>query len=151
MELLGRHVCLATAKRQYRGAGNNPAGTGTWASLAARGLHSPVLFCSAIFGVLMLPLMVLAELTVIILKEYLAIANMTVLLKAVLNSNTVIAAHKRAGPLQGLPVCLCLSPSLFISSVGESATGPPRAVLQGCLTPVASLLYLSEHAQCPGS
>lgn len=94
MELLGRHVCLAAAKRQYRGAGNLPAGTGTWASLASRGLHKPVLFCSAIFGVLVLLLMVLAGLTVIILKEYLVIATMTVLLKAVPNSDTVVAAHK---------------------------------------------------------
>lgn len=88
-------LALAGAsERRYRGAGYHPAGTGTWASLAARGLHNPVLFYSAIFGVLVLLAMVLTGLTVIILKEYLVIEDMTVLPKAVLNSDTVVAAHK---------------------------------------------------------
>lgn len=53
-----------------------------------------LLWDSFIFGVLVLLVMVLAGLTVIILKQYLVTESMTVLLKAVLNSDTVVTAHK---------------------------------------------------------
>lgn len=47
VELLGGHVCAEPRRGGTAGQGH-PAETGAWASLAARGLHKPVLFWSRI-------------------------------------------------------------------------------------------------------
>lgn len=52
-----------------------------------------LLWGSFIFGLSVL-VMVLAELTVITLKQYLVTENISVLLKTVLNLDTLITAHK---------------------------------------------------------
>lgn len=60
---------------------------------------------------LVLLLMVLAGLTIIILKENLVIANMTVLLKAVLNSTLWLLLTNEPGLFEGfLSVSACLLP-----------------------------------------
>lgn len=101
MELLGRHGCakpstcwsLGEAVLRSRdmscwdGSMGFPGRQGSPQSCAI------LLWDSFLFGVLVLLVMVLARLTVI-LKQYLVTESMTVLLKAVLNSDTVVTAHK---------------------------------------------------------
>ena len=111
-----------------------------------------------IFGVLVLLLVVLTGLTVIILTQSLATESMTVLVKAVLNSDTRLLLTNEQGLSQGFPsvsvrLLLCSSPVQKAPQVHAElglpqGTGP---VLQGCLKPMVSLLCLPEHAQCPGS